>query len=81
MKYDAIVVGAGAVGGYLAYKLGGYGYRVAVFADHLAPSDSEHLSPTYGAYVLSRRLTILHSYGLGVLHFPFGATFHTVRLH
>jgi len=31
MKYDVIVVGAGAIGSYLAYKLASYGYCVAVF--------------------------------------------------
>ena len=40
--------------------------------------DSKHIGAAYGTYTLSRRLTVLHSYGLGVLHFPFGATFHTV---
>jgi len=44
-------------------------------------SYSEHLSPTYGAYTLSRRFAILHSYGLSILHFPFGTTLHTVCLH
>jgi len=43
--------------------------------------DSKHLSPTRGTYPLSRRPAVLHSYGLSVLHFPFGAAFHTVCLH
>jgi len=47
----------------------------------LALSDSEHLSAACGAYTLSCRFAILHSYGLGVLHFPFGTAFHTVSLH
>ncbi len=47
----------------------------------LALSDSEHFSAACGAYTLSRRFAILHSYGLGVLHFPLGTAFHTVSLH
>ena len=47
----------------------------------LTLSDSEHLSPTRRAYALSGRLTILHSYGPGILHFSFGAALHTVCLH
>jgi len=41
----------------------------------------EHLSPTYGAYTLSCRPPILHSYGFGVLHFPFGTAPETICLH
>ena len=41
----------------------------------------EHLGSTYRAYTLSRWFAVFHSYGLGVLHFPFGAAFHTVCLH
>ena len=47
----------------------------------LALSDSEHLSPACGAYPLSCRLTILHGYGLGILHFPFSAALNAIRLH
>ena len=47
----------------------------------LALSDSEHLRAACGAYTLSCRFAILHSYGLGVLHFSLGTAFHTVCLH
>jgi len=47
----------------------------------LTLADSEHLSPTYGTHALCGWLTILHDYALGILHFSFGAAFHTVRLH
>lgn len=43
--------------------------------------DSKHLSATYGTDTLSCWPTILHGYDPGVLHFPFGTTFHTVCLH
>jgi len=48
---------------------------------YLTLSNSEHLGSAYGAHTLSCRLTILHGYGLGVFHFPFGAAFHAVSLH
>ncbi len=51
----------------------------AVFA--LTLPYPEHLSATSGADALSCRLSILHGYGLSVLHFPFGLAFHTVCLH
>ena len=41
----------------------------------------KHLGPTYGAHTLSRRLPVLHNYGLSIFHFPFGTAFHTIRLH
>ena len=41
----------------------------------------EHLGPACGAYTLSRWFTILHGYGLSILHFLFGTAFHTVCLH
>ena len=41
----------------------------------------EHFGATGRAYALSRRLTILHGYALGVLHLPFSATLHTICLH
>ena len=41
----------------------------------------EHLGAAYGADTLSCRLAVLHGYAFRVLHFPFGAAFHTVRLH
>ena len=47
----------------------------------LALSDPEHLGATRGAYTLSRRLTILHSYRLGVSHLSFGTALHAVGLH
>ena len=47
----------------------------------LTLSDSEHLSTTRRAYTLSCWFTILHSYGPGILHFPFGTALHTVCLH
>ena len=47
----------------------------------LALSYPEHLSPAYRADALSRWLSILHGYRLGILHFSLGSTFHTVCLH
>jgi len=44
-------------------------------------SNSKHLSPTYGAHTLSRWPAVLQSYGLGILHFPFGSALETVCLH
>jgi len=41
----------------------------------------EHLGPTCGTDTLSCWLAILHSYRLGVLHFPLGSAFHTICLH
>ena len=41
----------------------------------------KHLGPTYGTNPLSCRLTILHRYGLSILHFPLGTALHTVCLH
>ncbi len=41
----------------------------------------EHLGLAYWAYTLSCRLTILHGYALGVLHFPFSTAFDTIGLH
>jgi len=41
----------------------------------------EHLGAAYRAHTLSRRLAILHGYGLSILHLPFGSAFHTVCLH
>ena len=41
----------------------------------------EHLRPTYGTHTLGCRLAILHGYALGILHFPFSTTFHTICLH
>ena len=47
----------------------------------LALADSEHFRATGRAYALSRRLAILHCYGLGILHLFLGATLHTICLH
>ena len=41
----------------------------------------EHLGAAGRAYALGRRLTVLHLYTLGVLHFLFGAALHTIPLH
>ena len=42
---------------------------------------SEHLGATGGAYSLGCWLTVLHSDGFGVFHFPFGTALHAVCLH
>ena len=42
---------------------------------------SEHLGATCGAYTLSRRLAILHSYGFSIFHFSLGPALYTVGLH
>ena len=47
----------------------------------LALPYSEHLGATYGAHPLSCRPAVLHSYALGVPHFPFGPAFDTIGLH
>ena len=47
----------------------------------LALPYSEHLRTTRRAYTLSCWFTILHSYGPGILRFPFGTALHTVCLH
>jgi hypothetical protein len=44
-------------------------------------TNPEHLGTAYRAHTLSRRLTILHGYFLGVFHFPLGPTFHAIGLH
>jgi hypothetical protein len=44
-------------------------------------TDSEHLGAANRAYTLGRRLAVLHGDALGVLDFPLGAAFYTVRLH
>ncbi len=46
-----------------------------------ALTNSEHLGATRWAYALSCRLTILHGYRFGVLHFSLGTTFYTICLH
>jgi len=47
----------------------------------LALPNSKHFGPACGTRSLSRRLTIFHGNGLGILHFSFSAAFHTIRLH
>jgi len=47
----------------------------------LSLPDSEHLGSAHRTYTLSSRPAILHDYASGILHFPFGAAFHTVCLH
>lgn len=42
---------------------------------------SEHLGTTDRAYSLGCWLTVLHSDGSGVFHFPFGTALHAVCLH
>ena len=42
---------------------------------------SEHLGATSRAHTLGRRLTVLHGYGLGILHFSLRPALHTVSLH
>jgi len=42
---------------------------------------SEHLGSAHGTYTLSSRPAVLHDYASGILHFSFGAAFHTVCLH
>ena len=44
-------------------------------------TNSEHLGPAHGTHALGCRFPILHGYGPGVFHFPFGTAFHTVCLH
>ena len=56
-------------------------YSYGYISKDLALTDPKHLGPTCGTYTLSCWFTILHGYGLGVLHFPFGTAFHTVCLH
>ena len=48
---------------------------------NLALTDSEHLGAAGRTDPLRRWLAVLHGYGLGVLHLPLGATFHTISFH
>jgi len=41
----------------------------------------EHLGAAYRANPLRCRPAVLHSYRPGILHFPLGATLHTITLH
>ncbi len=60
----------------------GYGkWRELLWSSALTLAYSKHLSPTCGACPLGSWPSVLHSYSLGILHFPFGTTFHTVCLH
>ena len=47
----------------------------------LALTDSEHLGTATGANPLSRRLSILHSNALGILHFFLRAAFNAISFH
>jgi len=47
----------------------------------LALAYSKHLCATCWAYTLSGWPAILHRDTFRILHLPFGAAFHTVRLH
>ena len=47
----------------------------------LALTDSEHLGSTVGADTLGCRFSVLHGYGLGVLHLPLSAALHTISFH
>lgn len=44
-------------------------------------SDSEHFSPAHGTRAPGYWPTVLHRYGLGILHSRLGSTLHTVSLH
>jgi hypothetical protein len=56
-------------------------YSIPIVLRGLCLSDSKHLSATCGTNALCRRLTILHSYGLSIFHFPFGTALKAVCLH
>ena len=47
----------------------------------LTLTDSEHLRTAGWTYALSCRLSVLHCYGLSILHFLFSATLHTICFH
>ena len=47
----------------------------------LALTDSEHLRTAGGTDTLSRRLPVLHGYGLGILHLSLGTALHTIGFH
>ena len=47
----------------------------------LALADPEHLGTTLRADALCRWLSVLHGYGLGVLHLPLGTALHTISFH
>ena len=53
--------------------------RLAIPA--LALPYPEHLGPACRTYALGCWFAILHSDALGILHFLFGTTFHTICLH
>ena len=44
-------------------------------------TDPEHLGSACWTHTLCCRPFVLHGYGLGILHFFLGSTFHTVCLH
>jgi len=47
----------------------------------LALTYPEHLSPARWTHTLGRRFSVLHSDGLGILHYLLRLAFHTVCLH
>jgi hypothetical protein len=47
----------------------------------LCLADPEHFGFTGRATTLISRFTILHGYGLGILHFLLCLTFHTISFH
>ena len=54
---------------------------IPIVVSGLCLPNPEHLGSACWAYTLSCRFAILHGDGPGILHFPFGTTFHTVCLH
>lgn len=48
---------------------------------YLALTNTEHLGAAGRTDALGSRLTIFHGDGLGVFHFLFAATLHTICLH
>ncbi len=47
----------------------------------LALANTEHLGATRGADALGCRFSVLHGYGLVVLHLPFSTALHTIGFH
>jgi len=51
------------------------------FGVGLALADSEHFRATRWAYVLGRRLAVLHGDTFGIFHFFFGLALNAICLH
>ena len=56
-------------------------YSNGYASEDLALTDPEHLRTTGWTYALGCRFSVLHGYGLGVLHLSLGTALHTIGFH